>query len=236
MAGRARPAGLDRVGDLRDGVQVQLADLAADVGLAQGKALADDAAFLLFVGVDVDSQFFEVDAPPLRPVEHGRFQRLGAHHGAVDLLLRQAAEKLHDVLVLDLQRLDRRVAALLDHRAQRLGGGDRRRAAEGQVAGLGNHVLRRVGRVTTHPKGKTHGITADDRTVLAEAVRILDLAQMRPRLAVDGVHEELLGLFAILPSHRCPTVPVFWVWSPASPSPCPYNVRGRRVTASLEGA
>ncbi len=204
MAGHAGPAGLDGVGDLRDGVQVQLADLAADVGLAQGEALADDAALLLLVGVDVDPQFPQVDAAALGPVEDGRFQGLGAHHRAVDLLLRQPAEKLDDVLVLHLQRLDRRIAPLLDQRAEGLRGGDGRGAAEGQVAGLGDHVLRRVGRMTPHPEGETHGVAADDRAVLAEAVGIVDLAQVRPRLAVDGVHEELLGLLAILPSHGCP--------------------------------
>ena len=46
-----------------NGVQVQLLDLAANVGLAQGEALADDPAFLLFVGVHVDAQTFQIDAP-----------------------------------------------------------------------------------------------------------------------------------------------------------------------------
>ena len=38
--------------------------------------------------------------------------------------------------------------------------------------------------------------------MLAEAVRVFDLSQVRPRLAVDGIHEELFGLFAILPRHQ----------------------------------
>ena len=33
---------------------------------------------------------------------------------------------------------------------------------------------------------------------------VFDFPEMGPRLAVDGVHEELFGLFAILPSHRDP--------------------------------
>ena len=100
MARHAGPAGLDGVGDLGDGVQVQFLDLAADVGLAQREALADDAPFLLLVGVDVDAQTFQIDAPFLRPVEHGRFQGLGPHHRAVDLLLAASPSRIvHDVLV-----------------------------------------------------------------------------------------------------------------------------------------
>ena len=100
MARHAGPARLDGIGDLGDGAEIQLADLAADVGLAQREALADDAAFLLLVGVDVDAQPGQVDAPLLGPIEHGRFQGLGPHHRAVDLLLRQAVQEIDDVLVL----------------------------------------------------------------------------------------------------------------------------------------
>ena len=69
-------------------------------GSLKREALADDAAFFLLVGVDVDAQLGQVDAALLGPVENGRFQGLGPHHRAVDLLLRQPAEEIDDVLVL----------------------------------------------------------------------------------------------------------------------------------------
>ena len=134
----------------------------------------------------------QIDAALLRPVEDGRFEGLGAHHRAVDLLLRASPPRKSTMSWLrDLQGLDRREAALLDQRAERLRGGDGRRAAEGQVAGVGDDVLRRVGRMAFDAKGEAHGVAAGDRAVLAEAVRVFDLAQVRSRLAVDGVHEEL---------------------------------------------
>ena len=120
----------------------------------------------------------------------------------MDFLLRQAAQELHDVVIADLQGLDRRVTALLDEGAEGLGSGDRRGAAEGQIASVGDHVLPRVGRMPADAESEPHRVAAGDRAVLAHAIRILDLAQVRPRLAVDRIHEELLRLFAIFPGHQ----------------------------------
>ena len=138
---------------------------------------------VLLVGVQVDAQAPQIDAAALGPVEHGRLEGLGAHHRAMDFLPRQALEKRDDVLIRDLQRLDRRVAALLDQRAEGLGGGDGRRAAERQIPGLGNHVLRRIGRMPPNAKGESYGVAAGQRAVLAQPVRVFDLAQVRARLA-----------------------------------------------------
>ncbi len=117
VAGHARPAGLDGIGDLRNGAEVELLDLAADVRLAERETLADDAAFVALVGVQIDAQLLQIDAAPLGPIENGGLQRLGPHHRAVDLLLRQTAQEIDDVLVADLEGLDRRKTALLDQRA-----------------------------------------------------------------------------------------------------------------------
>ena len=105
--------------------------------------------------------------------------------------------------LLIFKRLDRREAALLDQRAKCLGGGDRRRAAERQVAGVGDHVLRRIGRMPADAEREPHRVAASDRAVLAHAVRFFDLAQVRARLAMHRVHEKLLRLLAILPRHHC---------------------------------
>ncbi len=201
MAGHAGPAGLDGVGDFRDGAEVQLLDLSAEVGLADGKALADDAALGLFVGVQVDAQLGQVNAPFLRPVEDGRLQGLGAHHRAMDLLFRQPFEEIYNVLVLHSQGLDRREAAPLDQRTKGLRGGDRRGAAESQIAGGGDHVLGGIGGMPLDLEGEPDRVPAGERAVFSEAVGVLDLPQVRPRLAVDGVHEELFRLLAILPRH-----------------------------------
>ena len=56
VARHARPARLDGVGDLGDGAEVQLPDLAANVGFGERKALADDPPVLLLVRMDVDAQ------------------------------------------------------------------------------------------------------------------------------------------------------------------------------------
>ena len=204
MAAHAGPARLDGAGDFGDGAEVQFANLAANIGFGERKAFADHSAFVLLVGVDVDAQPRQIHTPFLRPVEHGRLQGLGPHHRAVNLLRRQSFQKIDNVLVADLQGLDGRVTALFDQRTQSLRRGNRRRAAEGQIAGLRNHVLRRVGGVPLHSKREPHDVAAGDRTVLAEAIRILNLSHVRAGLAVNGIHEQLLRLIAVLPSHTGP--------------------------------
>ena len=87
---------------------------------------------------------------------------------------------------------------------KRLGGGNGRRAAERQVAGFRDNVFRGVGRVTFDPEGEAERVAAGDRAVLAEAVGVFDFAEVRSRLAVDGVHEELFCFFAIFPRHCGP--------------------------------
>jgi hypothetical protein len=43
--------------------------------------------------------------------------------------------------------------------------------------------------VAIDPERKPHHVSTSDRPMLAEAVRIVNLAQVRSRLAVDGIHE-----------------------------------------------
>jgi len=116
VARHASPAGLVRAGDFGNGAEVQLADLTPDVGLGEREALAYHTPVLLLVGVNVDAQLGQVHAAFLGPIEHGRFQGLGPHHRTVDLLLRQPAEEVDNVLVADLEGLERRVPPLLQHR------------------------------------------------------------------------------------------------------------------------
>ncbi len=52
-----------------------------------------------------------------------------------------------------------------------------------------------------HPEGETHGIAASDRTVLAKAVRLFDFSQMRARLALNRIHEELRRFLSVVPCH-----------------------------------
>ena len=42
--------------------------------------------------------------------------------------------------------------------------------------------------------------------MLADAVGIINFADVRAGLALNGVHEELFRLFGILPSHLAPIV------------------------------
>ena len=53
---RAGAAGFDRVGDLGNGLQLQLLDLAPEVGLGDREALTDDAPFLLFAALLVSEE------------------------------------------------------------------------------------------------------------------------------------------------------------------------------------
>ena len=69
------------------------------------------------------------------------------------------------------------VPALLNQGAQGFAGGDGRRASERQVPGFGDNVLRRVGRMAFDPEGKSDGVAAGNRAVLAESVGILDFAK-----------------------------------------------------------
>ena len=96
-----------------------------------------------------------------------------------------------------------RITAPLDQGAEGLGSGDRGSAAERQIAGVGDDVLGGISRMAADAEGESHGVAAGDRAMLAQAVRIVDLAQMRARLAMHGIHEKLLRLFAILPCHCC---------------------------------
>jgi len=201
MAGRAGAAGLDGMGDVGDGAQVEFLDFAPDVRFAHREAFADDASLLGVMGFQLDPQFFEVHAAPLRPVEHRRFQRLGAHDRAMHLLARQAVEVVDDVLVANLERAQRGEAALFDQRAERLGGRNGRRAAERQVACFGDDVLCRITGMPPDAKGEAQRVAADDRAVFAQTVRVFDLPQVGSRLAVHRVHEKLFGFLAIFPSH-----------------------------------
>lgn len=201
VAQHAGASRLDGIRDFGNGAQPELADLALDIRLGEVETLADDAAFLLLLLVDIDAELRQIDAALPGPVEDRGLERLGAHDRAVDLLVGQALEKLHDVLVGDAEGLNGREAAFLDNGAKRLGGGDGRSAAEGQVARLGDDVPGRVRRVAPDAEGEPEGIAAGDRAVVAEAVRVRDLAHVGSGLAVDRIHEELLGFFAVVPGH-----------------------------------
>jgi Fe-S cluster biogenesis protein NfuA len=72
MARHAGPARLHGVGDFRNGPQVQLLDLASQVGLAQGEALADESAFLLLVGVDADPEAAGAARPSISPYQFAK--------------------------------------------------------------------------------------------------------------------------------------------------------------------
>ncbi len=208
MAGHAGPARLDGVGDLGNGAQVELLDLASQVGLGHREALADESALFLLLFSLIDPQQPEIHPALARPVEDRGFQGLGAHHRAVDLLVGEPFQERDDVLVLDLEGLDGRVGALLDDRAERFGCGDRRGAPEGQILRLGDDVLGGVGGMPVDREGEAQGIPAGDGSVLAKAVGVLDLTEVGSRLAVDGIHEELLGLFAVVPRHLLPSIPI----------------------------
>jgi len=202
----AHAAGLEGGGDFVEGMEVQLLDLAAEVGLGEVEALADDAAFVLFLvegrgGGVGGGEGLGGDAAAAGPVGDGGLEGLGAHDGAVDLLLGEAVEELDDVVVGDGEGLRRGEVLAFDEAAEGLGGGDGGGAAEGEVAGLDDDVLEGVGRVAADAEGELEGVAADDGAVLADAVGVLDLAEVGAGLALDGVEEELLGLFGIFPGH-----------------------------------
>jgi len=204
VTGHAGAAGFDGVGDVGDGLQLELLDLAQQVRFGETKALADESSLLLFLVSNVDSENRKIDGPFLGPVEHGRFERLGTHHRAVNLLLRQPFQVIDDVLIRDLQGLDWGEVSFLDDRAQSLRSGDRRGATECEVSRLGDDVLGRIRLVTVCAKRETQGVTTREGAVFAETVRIVDLPEMAAGAPVDGVHEEFGGLFRVVPGHHSP--------------------------------
>ena len=117
VAGCASTARFHGRGHFRDGAEVELLDFASQVRLAQREALAYEPSFLPLIGVELDSQAVQIDPASLGPIEHGRSKGLGAHHRAVNLLLGQAFEIRHYVVILKVEGLQRSVAALLDQRA-----------------------------------------------------------------------------------------------------------------------
>jgi hypothetical protein len=81
---------------------------------------SSSSPLLLLVATDIYSELGEIDPALLGPVENRRLERLGTHHRAVDLGLRESVEIVDDVLVGDLEGLDRCEIALFDDRAQGL--------------------------------------------------------------------------------------------------------------------
>jgi hypothetical protein len=155
---RTATAGLGVVGHLLDRSQAVGADGVLDHHGVDGKALADQIAFLVII------------LPGLAAIVGDRgLQRLASHHRAVHLFRRQAVEVIGDVLVADPQRLVERLA--LDDLGQRRRRGDRRAAAEGLEARLVDDLGFRV-----DLQHQAQRVAALDRTEVADAVGVFQRA------------------------------------------------------------
>ena len=188
----ARPAGapgFQRAGYFVGRFEPKFANLAAQVRFGNPETLANDASFVDVVPELLETERFQIDAATRRPVPNRFFERFGAHHGAVHLLRRKPFQKFDDVLIGDLQRVDRGRAALFDDATKRFRRRDRRRAAERQELRLDDFILRRVGFVALDAKSELQRVPASDRAVFADAVRVLDFADVRPGFSLNGVHK-----------------------------------------------
>ena len=140
-AGPARAARLERARYFVDRLEFQFANLAAQIRFRYPKALADEPAFVLVGTETLNSQRFHIDAPFGRPIEDGRFERLRAHNGAVNLLRREPFEIFDDILIRNFERLDRGNFPLFNNAAERFGGRDSGGASEGEELRFDDLVL-----------------------------------------------------------------------------------------------
>jgi hypothetical protein len=119
----------------------------------------------------------------------------------MDFLLRQAFEKIDNVLIGDGECVHRSQSPVFNNAAECFGSGNRGCAAEGEVFRLDNNVFQRIVGIPFDFEGEAERIATSDGAVLPQPIGVGNFSQMRSRLAMHRCREQFHRFLAIFPRH-----------------------------------